>query len=103
MSVEQQMISKLTEQFQPSELYIENESHMHSSGKGSESHFKVTLVSAAFEGVKSVARHRAVYACLAEQLENGVHALALHLFTPLEWQEIGQVVPKSPNCVGVGK
>lgn len=103
MFVEQQIIDKLTEKFQPSELYIENESHKHNSGKGSESHFKVTLVSSLFEGMRSVARHRAVYSCLAYELESGVHALALHLFTAEEWQSSGQVVPKSPNCVGVGK
>lgn len=103
MSVEQQIIDKLTAQFQPSELYIENESHKHSSGKGTESHFKVTLVSSQFEGIRSVARHRVVYSCLAYELENGVHALALHLFTAQEWLASGQVVPKSPNCVGVGK
>lgn len=103
MSVEHIIMEKLTATFAPTWLHIENESHKHSSGKGAESHFKVTLVAAQFAEMKSVARHRAVYACLANELENGVHALALHTYTPQEWQACGQVVPKSPNCAGHAK
>lgn len=103
MSVEQTIYEKLTETFAPSVLHIENESHRHSSGRGAESHFKVILVSEQFAQQRAVARHRSVYACLAHELENGVHALALHLFTPEEWQLEGGVVPASPNCLGHSK
>lgn len=103
MSVQSRIIEKLTAQFSPVELRVENESHMHSSGRGSESHFKVTLVAAQFEALRSVARHQAVYQCLSEELANGVHALALHLYTPAEWQAQGELAPKSPNCLGVGQ
>ncbi|SUT86761.1 putative transcriptional regulator [Actinobacillus ureae] len=103
MSVEQTIQQKLMEQFSPQFLQIENESYMHSSGRGAESHFKVTLVSENFAAQRVVARHRAVYNCLAYELENGVHALALHLFTPQEWAEANGMVPKSPNCLGVGQ
>lgn len=102
MSVEQTIIEKLTAQFAPAVLNIENESYMHSSGRGSESHFKVTMVASAFEGKRTVARHQAVYGCLAEELANGVHALALHLYMPSEWAEANGMVTKSPNCMGVG-
>lgn len=100
MSIQQTIIKKLTAEFEPSFLSVANESHLHSSGRGTESHFKVTLVSATFENVRTVARHRAVYACLAEELENGVHALALHTYTQSEWQEQGETIPKSTNCLG---
>ncbi|WGE32351.1 BolA/IbaG family iron-sulfur metabolism protein [Actinobacillus genomosp. 2] len=103
MSVENTIREKLTAQFQPHVLNIENESHMHSSGRGSESHFKVTLVTSHFENMRTVARHRAIYSCLAYELEHGVHALALHTYTLSEWDEINGVVPKSPNCTGVGQ
>lgn len=103
MSVEQTIIEKLSATFAPTVLHIENESHRHSSGRGAESHFKVILVSAAFDGKRAVARHREVYACLNTELENGVHALALHLFTPAEWQAEAGVVPASPNCLGHGQ
>lgn len=102
MLIEQTIIEKINKDFSPILLNIENESYMHSSGRGAESHFKLTLVSDKFEGKRAVARHQAVYACLNEELKNGVHALALHLYTKSEWAEIGGVVPKSPNCLGVG-
>lgn len=102
MLVESRIQQKLTEQFEPTVLLIENESHRHSSGRGAESHFKVTMVSPKFDGLRSVARHQAVYGCLREELEQGLHALALHLFTQAEWQAQGEVVPASTNCVGHG-
>ncbi|QIM66938.1 transcriptional regulator [Mannheimia granulomatis] len=102
MSVEQTIIQKINSEFSPVLCKIENESYMHSSGRGAESHFKLTLVSDKFEGKRAVARHRAVYACLAEELAKGVHALALHLYTSAEWEDIGGRVPDSPNCLGIG-
>lgn len=99
---EQQIVAKLLDTFQPQVLHIENESHKHSSGKGSESHFKVTLVAEQFNAKRSVARHQAVYQCLKHELETSVHALALHLYTPAEWLENAGVVPASPNCAGIG-
>lgn len=103
MSIEQTILGKLTTEFQPIVLQVENESHKHSSGRGAESHFKVTLVSSKFEGVRTLARHRAIYALLADELANGVHALALHTYTESEWQAIGQSAPNSPNCLGHGQ
>lgn len=101
--VEKNITEKLTVTFAPQLLQIENESHKHSAGKGAESHFKVTLVSAKFEAMATLARHRAVYACLADELANGVHALALHLYTQSEWKAVGEIAPLSPNCVGHGQ
>lgn len=103
MLVEQAIIHKMNAEFLPVVLHVENESYMHSSGRGAESHFKLTVVSDKFEGKRAVARHQAVYACLAEELQNGVHALALHLYTVEEWEAIGGIVPNSPNCLGVGQ
>lgn len=87
---------KLQAAFSPAVLQVENESHNHSSRPGNNTHFKVTLVSEAFSGLNPVARHRAVYAVLKEELANGVHALALHTFAPGEWQ--GES-PASPRCM----
>lgn len=102
MSVQQTIIDKLTAAFSPTFLSVENESHRHSAGRGAESHFKVTLVTSQFESLRTLAQHRAVYACLSEELENGVHALALHTFTPAQWQAQGELIPKSTNCLGHG-
>ena len=81
---------------QPQELQVEDESHMHSRGK--ESHFKVVLVSAAFDGVRQVQRHQKVYATLGDLMQQ-FHALALHTFSPAEWQA-EQKTPDSPHCRG---
>lgn len=103
MSVQQTIIEKLQAEFSPILLQVENESHRHSSGRGAESHFKVVIVSEKFEPMSRIARHRAVYRCLTEELENGVHALAIHTYTAAEWEDLGQIAPKSTNCVGHGQ
>jgi BolA family transcriptional regulator, general stress-responsive regulator len=89
---------KLTETFQPDFLQVENESHAHSVPAGSESHFKLVLVSRQFVGKRPVQRQQAVYAALAEALAAGVHALAMHTYTPEEWSSAK--VPVSPACMG---
>ena len=58
MSKQQELATKLSAEFEPHFLQVENESHMHSSGKGEDSHFKIVLVSAKFDGLRQVARHR---------------------------------------------
>jgi len=98
--IEHDINAKLQSAFSPLLLNVENESHQHSSGKGAHSHFKVTLVSDAFLGMSAVARHKAVYAILKDELQNGVHALALHTYAPEEWQGHS---PVSPNCGGSAK
>ena len=100
--IENLILRKLTDTFQPSYLKVENESHMHSVPPGSESHFKVTLVAEVLTGKRQVQRHQAVYACLAEELAAGVHALALHTFSPEDWAASG-IVPDSPECLGGSK
>jgi len=99
MTVESDITSALQAAFHPSLLRVENESHRHNVPRDSETHFKVTLVTASFEGERSVRRHQSVYAVLAEWLEGPVHALALHTYTPDEWENIG-VAPDSPDCRG---
>ena len=74
----------------------------HSSDRGGESHFKVTIVSDKFNDVRKVARHQMIYQCLRADIENGIHALALHTFTLAEWNQLGKEIPISTNCMGVG-
>ncbi len=83
-------------------LNLENESHMH-SGPATESHFKLAVVSPDFEGQAKVRRHQQVYGLVAELMQNPIHALALHLYTPAEWQAQQGQIPASPNCKGGGK
>jgi len=99
MTIQQDIEQQLNRSFDPRFLEVANESHQHSVPPDSETHFRVVLVSAAFAGVSRVARHQRVYRVLAPQLEGPVHALALHTYTPEEWQR-RQTAPASPACRG---
>lgn len=103
MIIEKQIENKLTELLQPAFLQIENESYMHSVPDNSETHFKVTVASDAFDGKRLIGRHRMINQCLAQELAGPVHALALHTYTPEEWSKKTDAVPKSPNCLGGSK
>ncbi|WP_233117311.1 BolA family protein [Aggregatibacter actinomycetemcomitans] len=103
MTKQQELEQRLRQEFRPRFIAVENESYMHSSGRGADSHFKVVLVSDVFEGIGKVARHRKIYQFLVQDLQQGIHALALHLYTLSEWKALGQQFPKSPNCTGVGQ
>lgn len=103
MTIQADIERKLNERFQPHILRVENESGMHSVPKGSESHFKVTLVSDEFVGQSLIARHRLVNALLSDELAGPIHALALHTMTPQEWTAKNGEVPDSPLCRGGSK
>lgn len=89
MVIQGQMETKLTEGLEPRYLDIVNESHKHNVAPGSESHFKVTMVSDHFDGKNKVARHRMVNKLLADELAGSVHALSLQLMTAAEWEAKG--------------
>ena len=93
------IIKKLDGAFSPDHLEVINESASHNVPEGSESHFKVVIVSQGFEGQSAVKRHQSVYAILAAELQSGVHALALHTYLPDEWRK-HQSAPISPDCLG---
>ena len=82
------MRQKLNEGLAPVRLDIVDESQLHTGHAGArpggESHFRVTVVSAAFEGKSRVDRQRMVYGLLSADLENQIHALALKTMTPAE-------------------
>lgn len=68
---------------------VADESHLHAGHAGAASgggHYRVRVVSARFEGVNKVARHRLVYDCLREMMQKDIHALAMTLLTPSEAQ-----------------
>jgi BolA protein len=86
--VENAIREKVQASFAPAELDIEDESAKHAGHAGArpggETHFRVRIVSSAFEGLSRVARQRLVYARLADEFAAGVHALALQTLTPEE-------------------
>ncbi len=100
MDIQGNIEQKLLSQFSPAHLSVENESHQHNVPTGAETHFKVVLVTDEFQGKRLLARHRAVNAVLKEELAEHIHALALHTYTPDEWQGLYGKSPDSPDCLG---
>jgi len=94
--VEDAIRTKLTELLKPTSLDIQNDSwkHRHHApmraigGGDGETHFAVQVVSSEFEGKNSMARHRMIYAALAEEMEQGLHALSLTTKTPKEMEKL---------------
>ena len=88
MSVSDTIRRKLTARFAPIRLDVHDESHRHAGHAGArprgETHFAVTIVSAAFAGRDRIARQRLVYEALAAELAGGVHALSVTARTPQE-------------------
>ncbi|OTA21323.1 transcriptional regulator BolA [Xenorhabdus beddingii] len=98
--VRQEIETKLRAAFKPSHLEVIDESYRHNVPAGSESHFKIIVISNEFVEQRMLSRHRSVYSVLAKELEEGVHALALHTYTEKEWAELGDTVLASPACRG---
>ena len=88
MSVADAIRAKLTAAFVPQSLHVYDDSerhHGHAGARvGGESHFRVMIVSSAFEGLSRVDRHRKINETLAEELRTQVHALQLTTLTPEE-------------------
>lgn len=71
----------------PVALEVEDDSARHAGHAGARDgrgHFNVTVVSAAFQGLAPLARHRAVYAAVGTLMETDIHALAIVARTPGE-------------------
>jgi len=91
---------QLIDTFFPLHIEVIDESHSHNVPEGSESHFKIIVVSERFTDKPLIKRHREVNAALKDELDNGMHALALHTLTPEEWFAKDGKSPESPPCLG---
>ncbi|MFM7201765.1 MAG: BolA family protein [Myxococcota bacterium] len=81
---------RLREQLAPLYLEVIDESHKHAGhagARGGGGHFRVTLVSAAFEGKRLMEQHRLIYGLFREEMKQQIHALALQTLTPSEWEK----------------
>ena len=103
MSLRSRIEEKLIEQLSPYHLELLNESHQHSVPANSETHWRITVVSEAFEAQSLVARHRLIYAALGAEMRDGIHALSMDLMSPDEFKENGGQLPPSPLCRGGSK
>ncbi|MEP3439363.1 MAG: BolA family protein [Hoeflea sp.] len=96
MSRQSRIETALTQHFEPERLMVINESHLHAGhhhsdgghddtfdGTG-ETHFRIRIVAPAFSGMSRVDRHRAVNALLKDELDGGLHAMAVEASAPGE-------------------
>jgi len=109
LQVHNQLIERLNA-LSPTHVDLVNESMNHAGYfEGKESHFKLTLVSPEFVSKRAVARHQLIYAQAGELMTSqggSIHALAIHAYTPEEWDSLlqeQQSVPASPLCAGQNK
>ena len=66
--------------FEPESLNVEDDSARHAGHEGAKSglgHFNVSIVSTHFNGMKMLARHRAVYTALDDMMKTDIHALSI--------------------------
>ncbi len=89
MSLQVQIEEKIVAALAPEHLEVINESHLHAGhqpgfdGKG-ESHLRIRIVASAFSGMNRVMRHRKINELLKDELERGLHALAIDAKSPEE-------------------
>lgn len=77
---------------EPQQLEVIDESHLHAGHPGARDgrgHFRVRIVSEAFEGQRSLARHRRIYETLGSLMRTDIHALSITALTPTETRDDG--------------
>jgi len=77
----------LEERFEPTELFIKDQSQLHVGHEGAKDgkgHFDVRIVSSAFEGQNRIERHRMVYDALTRLMHTDIHALRITALAPSE-------------------
>jgi BolA family transcriptional regulator, general stress-responsive regulator len=88
MNTKDAITNKLREAFTPESLDVVDESHLHEGhaghAPGGQTHFRVYIVSPAFQGKSRIERHRMINAALAGELAGSVHALAIKAQAPGE-------------------
>lgn len=93
-NIKELMEERLRSQLAPSLLEIVDESSQHGSSKPS--HFRILVVSSAFEGLSVLKRHQRVYEALGD-IMRAIHAFSQQTYTLSEWKNSG-VRLASPPC-----
>ena len=77
----------LIDAFEPSELLVKDQSHLHAGHVGAKEgkgHFDVKIVSNFFDGQTRITRHRMVYDALGPFIESDIHALRINAISPAD-------------------
>ena len=78
---------RLTEAFEPEELGVEDESHLHAGHPGARDgrgHYRVLIIAEAFKDQNLLQRHRMVYKALGDLMRTDIHAVAIDAWSPDE-------------------
>ena len=94
--IESQIVNTLSSFMNLASLKIINESFMHNVPEGSESHFKIVVVTNDFNNLSIIQRHKLIYKTL-DSLMNKIHALSIHAFNEEEFK-LNPVILDSPEC-----
>ena len=100
MNVQEVIELKIKDALSPSHLSVINESYMHSVPPGSESHFKLVIVTDFLTGISRIKRHQTIIEILKDELEGPLHALSMETLTCEEWEQKGGLARVSPECIG---
>ena len=95
--IQDRIVAILETDFAPQYCQVTNESMHHQ--RGTETHFRIEMVSMRFRECSAIQRHRMVYQQLYA-ITPQIHALGLHLYTPEEWSGYA---PESPSCIHAAK
>ncbi len=94
------MVANVNTALSPVHLELVNESASHGGGPDAESHFKLLVVSAHFDGKSIIDRHRLVNDAVRGDSSNiPVHALSISAKTPAQWEK-GAAIHQTPRCAG---
>jgi stress-induced morphogen len=97
---EQRLRKLLKDRFPDAEISLENESSSHAVPPGSETHFKLLIISAEFASHSRIERSRMVQNLLQAEFGSGLHALSIRAITPDEANRGAGEGFVSPHCLG---
>lgn len=92
--IEQQLLSE----FNPLFLLVEDESKNHHVPENAQTHFKIIMATPQFTDLSRIHRHRLINKLLKEELDTGMHALSMYLYSPTEWETQDKSHLNSPSC-----
>jgi BolA protein len=83
----ERIVSELRKALHTDQVELIDDSHLHAGHAGAregKGHFRVRVVSAEFDGLRTLQRHQLVYRSLGELMQTDIHALSITALTPDE-------------------
>lgn len=83
----ERIVGELSKALHTGQVEVIDDSHLHAGHAGArdgKGHFRVRVVSADFDGLRTLQRHQLVYRSLGELMQTDIHALSITALTPDE-------------------